>query len=76
MVLRNLDLYAYGLIKMERTLASIENILELNPIIGADNIEVAKIKGWNVVVRKGEFHIGDKVVYCEVDSVLPERLEF
>lgn len=61
---------------MERTLASIENILELNPITGADNIEVAKIKGWNVVVKKGEFNVGDKIVYCEVDSILPERPEF
>ena len=76
MVLRNLDLYVCGLIKMERTLASIENILELNPITGADNIEVAKIKGWNVVVKKGEFNVGDKIVYCEVDSILPERPEF
>lgn len=61
---------------MARTLASIENILELNPITGADKIEVAKIKGWNVVVKKGEFNVGDKVVYCEVDSILPERPEF
>ena len=69
-------MYAYGLIKMERTLASIDVIRELNPISGADNIEVAKIKGWNVVVKKGEFNIGDKVVYCEIDSILPERPEF
>ena len=61
---------------MTRTLASIETISELNPISGADKIEVARIKGWNVVVRKGEFNVGDKVVYCEVDSVLPERPEF
>jgi RNA ligase (TIGR02306 family) len=66
----------YGLIKMERTLASIEVIRELNPIPDADKIEVARIKGWNVVVKTGEFKIGDKVVYCEVDSVLPERPEF
>ena len=66
----------YGLIKMERTLASIDVIRELNPIPGADNIEVAKIKGWNVVVKKGEFNVGDKIVYCEVDSILPERPEF
>ena len=61
---------------MTRTLASIETISELNPISGADKIEVARIKGWNVVVKKGQFEVGDKVVYCEVDSVLPERPEF
>ena len=61
---------------MTRILASIETISELNPISGADKIEVARIKGWNVVVKKGQFEVGDKVVYCEVDSVLPERPEF
>ena len=61
---------------MTRTLASIETISELNPISGADKIEVARIKGWNVVVKKGQFEVGNKVVYCEVDSVLPERPEF
>lgn len=61
---------------MERTLASIDVIRELTSIPGADKIEVAKIKGWNVVVKKGDFKVGDKVVYCEVDSILPERPEF
>ena len=61
---------------MERTLASIDVIRELNPISGADKIEVAKIKGWNVVVKKGEFNVGDKIVYCEIDSILPEKPEF
>ena len=61
---------------MTRTLASIETISELNPISGADKIEVARIKGWNVVVKKGQFEVGNKVVYCEVDSILPERPEF
>ena len=63
----------------ERKLATIDTILDLQPIEGADRIEVAKIRGWNVVVKKGEFSIGDKCVYFEVDSVLPaddERYNF
>lgn len=61
---------------MDRVLASIETISSLNPIPGADSIEVARIKGWNVVVKKDQFRVGDKVVYCEVDSVLPPIPEF
>jgi len=61
---------------MERKLATIEKITELNPIEGADAIEVATIRGWKVVIKKGEFKIGDLCVYCEIDSVMPDRPEF
>jgi RNA ligase (TIGR02306 family) len=56
---------------LERKLASIQTIEDLHPIEGADNIEVARILGWNVVVKKGQFNVGDIVVYCEIDSVMP-----
>lgn len=56
-----------------RRLATIQTITELNPIENADAIEVASVLGWYVVVKKGEFKVGDKVVYIEIDSVLPER---
>lgn len=56
---------------MERTLASLEKITNLRPIEGADQIEVATVRGWNVVVRKGEFSVNDSVVYFEIDSALP-----
>ena len=59
-----------------RKLASVQQIEALFPIEGADAIEVAKVLGWNVVVKKGEFQVGDHVVYCEVDSLLPERESF
>lgn len=54
-----------------RQLATIQIIESLTPIDGADNIEVARCLGWNVVVKKGEFNVGDNVIYCEVDSLLP-----
>lgn len=60
----------------ERKLATIEVIKDLQPIEGADLIEVATIRGWQVVVKKGEFNIGDLCIYCEIDSVLPQRPEF
>lgn len=59
-----------------RKLATIQKILSLNPIPDADAIEVAQVQGWKVVVKKGEFNVGDLVVYCEIDSLLPERPEF
>lgn len=60
----------------KRKLAHIEVIKSLSPIEGADLIEVAEILGWQCVVKKGEFNVGDLVVYVEVDSVMPEKPEF
>ena len=62
---------------MERKLATIREITDIRPIEGADMIELASVGGWNVVVAKNVGHkIGDKVVYCEIDSFLPIREEF
>lgn len=59
-----------------RTLASIKEIAALHPIEGKNRIELAIIDGWSVIVKKNEFQVGDKCVYCEIDSVLPEKPEF
>jgi hypothetical protein len=61
----------------ERKLAHIEVITSLSPIEGADKIEKATILGWQCVVAKRDnFKVGDKVIYIEVDSVVPDRPEF
>jgi len=59
-----------------RKLATIQKIKSLEPIPDADKIEKATVLGWQLVVKKGEFKVGDYCVYCEIDSVLPERPEF
>ena len=59
-----------------RKLASIKTITELLPIDGKDRIELAIIDAWNVIIKKGEFKIGDKCIYVEIDSVMPDRPEF
>lgn len=59
-----------------RKLASIQKIESLSPIEGSDNIEVAQVLGWYLVVKKGEFSVGDLAVYCEIDSVMPNRPAF
>lgn len=60
-----------------RKLASIEVIDNLEPIPNADRILKATVKGWECVVAKADnFSIGDKVIYIEVDSVLPPKPEF
>lgn len=55
---------------MNRKLTTIQLVGEVNPIPGAEFIEVVSVLGWHVVVRKGQFKTGDYCVFCEVDSVL------
>lgn len=60
-----------------RKLATIREIAEIKPIPDADRIEVARIDGWEVVVsKKDNFHVGDRVVYVEIDSKMPETPEY
>ncbi len=60
---------------MERKLASIQKIISLDPIEGADFIEKATILGWECVVKKGDFKVNDLCVYFEIDSILPKDKE-
>lgn len=57
----------------KRALAHIEKINKIRPIIGADNIDYATVLGWNLIVKKDEFKVGDLCVYFEIDSLLPKR---
>lgn len=60
-----------------RKLATIQTIKEILPIEGANAIEVAVVNGWSVVVAKNANHkVGDKAIYCEIDSFLPTEPEF
>lgn len=63
---------------MLRKLVTIQTVKELVQIKDADNIELAKVMGWQCIVKKGEFRVGDKAVYFEVDSYLPieDKYEF
>jgi RNA ligase (TIGR02306 family) len=59
-----------------RKLASIQKVIAVEPIDGADNIEKVRINGWWVVVQKAEnYSVGERVVYFEIDTFLPEKGE-
>lgn len=60
------------LVNGERALAYIVTIDDITPIEGADNIELATVGGWRVIVNKTQFNAGDKAVFFEIDSLLPE----
>ena len=62
-----------------RQLVTERTVRDLVPIEGADKIELAKVDGWQCVVKKGEFQVGEKALYLEIDSMVPaddERFAF
>lgn len=52
-------------------MATVREIASIEPIKGADRIELAHIDGWQVIVAKNKFKSGDRVVYAEIDSAIP-----
>lgn len=50
-------------------------ILEIKPHEKADRLEIAVVYGFQVVVKKGQYKVGDGVVYIPIDSILPQWLE-
>ena len=57
---------------MSRKLASVQKVKAIKPIEGADRIEIVQVLNWDCVASKGEYKIGDMVIYFEIDSLLPD----
>ena len=59
-----------------RKLATIQKIADVQPIEGADKICKYKVNDWWVVDQIDKYQVGDKVIYCEIDSFLPIQPEY
>jgi len=59
-----------------RKLATVRVIKDVVPIVKADSIELIVVDGWQSVDKKGKYHIGERIIYCEVDSCLPILPEY
>lgn len=57
-------------------LATIQKILNIEPIEGAGAIEVVTVLGWKIVVKKGEYNIGNLCCYIQIDTKVSEVNEF
>ena len=57
----------------KRALAYTVMVDAIDPIEGADNIALATVGGWKVIVKKNEFEPCDIAVFFEIDSKLPEE---
>lgn len=53
-------------------LASIESISAITPHPNADSLSIAKILGWQTIVKNGSFTAGDRCVFVPIDTILPD----
>lgn len=58
---------------IDRRMVTLRKVSSIYSIEGADFIELVKVDGWQCVVKKGEFKVGDYGVYFEIDSALPVK---
>jgi len=74
--LPSLSSYNTKKIEMENvnSVAYLAKIDEIKKIEGADNIEQARIGGWNCIIQKGQYDVGDLVVVATTDAVIPQSL--
>lgn len=55
------------------------NIIRINGVLphwNADALELIHIGGYQVVVKKGQFHVGDLGVYIQPDNIVPQTEPF
>ena len=57
-------------------LATIEKVLEKSNIEGAYRIELIKVLGWNIIVKKDEFKVGDFCIYIPIDTLVDTSREY
>jgi RNA ligase (TIGR02306 family) len=56
---------------MSSLIVPVAEIEKLSPHCNADTLELAQVLGWQVVVKKDQYQVGDRIVYFPIDTVLP-----
>lgn len=57
---------------MAKDIVYLAKIDAIQPHSNADKLELAIIGGWQCIVAKNQFKVGDEVVYICVDSIIPD----
>lgn len=58
----------------QNSVCYVAQFTDIQPIKGADNLELAVVNGWNCVVKKGLYKIGDLAIIATTDAVIPQKI--
>ena len=56
-----------------RKLVTIRKVNAINSMEGYDNLALATVDGWNVVIKKEELKLNEPCLFFEIDSFIPEE---
>jgi RNA ligase (TIGR02306 family) len=59
---------------MSSLIVEVCEIAKILPHPNGDNLEIAIVKGWQCIIKKGSFRAGDRCIYFPLDSILPRTL--
>lgn len=59
---------------MSSHIVDICRIEDIKPVEKADKLDVATVKGWQCIIGRDQHKIGDLVIFCPPDSIIPEWL--
>ena len=58
----------------QNSVCYVARVNEIKPVPGADILEQAVVGGWNCIIKKGVYNVGDLVVVATTDAVIPQEL--
>jgi len=59
---------------MSQLIVEICKIKEVKSHPNADRLDIITVKGWNCIVSKNLYKVGDLVIYCPPDTIIPSNL--
>jgi len=59
---------------MSSLIVEVVRVNDIKEHPNADKLEIAVVKGWECIVPRESYKVGDKVVYAPIDSVIPSEL--
>jgi len=59
---------------MSSLIADVCKIVSVEKHPNADKLDLVQVKGWTCIVGRGNYKVGDLVIYCPPDSIIPDNI--
>ena len=59
---------------MSSLIVEVCKVIKIEKHPNADKLDIATVKGWSCIVGKDNYKVGDLVIYCPPDSIIPDSI--